>query len=113
MSCCPTCGRPMPPSKLIVNLDTGTVTHGMERARFSPTQTEILHALAQASGGFLTHERLGGAVWGLASDVDERENLRQHLWRMKPKLRRLGVEIVNERGRGYTIQVMTPTEARP
>ena len=113
MNCYPTCGRPMPSNELTVNLETGIVSRGGQEIRLTPIQTEIVHALSNAGSGFMPHERLAHAVWGLGGDINERVNIRTQISRMRQSLQWIGVNIVSEWGRGYKIEVSQPAEAQP
>ena len=80
----------------------GRLRHGARWIALSPIEHRLAHALAERFGEVVTSEVLGEAAW-----PDEGVNegaLRVHLTRLRRRVRSLGLEVQNVRGRGYLME---------
>ena len=80
----------------------GRLRYGAQWIALSPIELRLAHVLAERFGEVVTNEALAGAAW-----PDEGLNegaLRVHLTRLRRRLRSLGLEVQNVRGRGYLIE---------
>ena len=80
----------------------GRLRYGAQWIALSPIEHRLAAALADRFGEVVNSEVLAGAAW-----PDESINegaLRVHLTRLRRRLRSLGLEIQNVRGRGYLME---------
>lgn len=105
-------GPPKPPPSgcVAVNVGAGIVTLGDLSVRLAPAEMRILAVIATsaAAGLFTTRDSIaehlayddpsGGCDWALTS-------IRVHVFKMKRLLECIGVEIIAQRGWGYSLLV--------
>ena len=80
----------------------GRLRYGAHWIALSPIEHRLAQALAERFGEVVKGERLAKAAW-----PDEGTNegaLRVHLTRLRRRLRPLGLEVQNVRGRGYLME---------
>jgi two-component system KDP operon response regulator KdpE len=86
-----------------IDLSRRSVTRAGEAVHLTPTEWELLRALASQAGRTLTHQQLFRAVWGV-SYGDPQQHLRVHVAHLRRKLESDPVRpslIVTEPGVGY------------
>ena len=80
----------------------GRLRYGSQWIALSPIELRLARVLTERFGEVVTSDVLAGAAW-----PDEGLNegaLRVHLTRLRRRLRPLGLEVQNVRGRGYLIE---------
>lgn len=109
MTCCPSCGAPLSPSRIIVDLASNTIVGPGGSLRLSRTETELVYALHQHKHGPLEHEAIISALWGRSKprnpDIAVRKLVHNvHYGRRdRPPLSSIGLDIKNIWGRGYRL----------
>lgn len=80
----------------------GRLRYGAQWIALSPIEHRLAKVLADRFGDVVHSEVLAAAAW---PDEDSNEGaLRVHLTRLRRRLRSLGLEIQNVRGRGYLME---------
>jgi len=82
--------------------DDGRLRHGDEWIALSPIELRMARAFVENFGEVVRSEALAGAAWP-GEGVNERA-LRVHLTRLRRRLRPVGLELQNIRGRGYVME---------
>ena len=89
---------------LVMNVGARTLARRGEPVRLTPTEWNLLHALASRAGLVLTHQQLFAAVWGAGSHGDAQQHLRVHIAHLRRKIEDDPVRpyyITTEPGVGY------------
>jgi hypothetical protein len=95
---CANCAQVYLP-KPIVDLTGNVLIWGGCGCALGPREAEIMHVLLEApNGGFVEKKVICERVFGIDDIANERKQIDQHLFRLKPKLERLGITIEVRRG---------------
>jgi len=89
---------------LVMDVDARTLTRRGEWVRLTPTEWDLLHALATRAGRVLTHQQLFASVWGAGAHGDAQQHLRVHVAHLRRKIEDDPVRpryITTEPGVGY------------
>ena len=91
--------------RLLVNLDTHTVTVNGESVFLTPLEYKVLAALVQEAGRVVSHQALLSRVWGPEYE-DRRQYLKLYVWYLRQKIEADPSNpefILTERGVGYRL----------
>lgn len=115
MKVCPTCGNPVFPSYLNVDLDINVVTYRGQSVKLGLVEAEILFVLAKQPGIPTSRESLVRQVYGAKADVRSNlHNLNQHVRSLRKHLEPLGLAITANLKAGYTLEFLeNGTRYRP
>lgn len=104
---CPSCGAPVVPSAIVVDLDRNVIVLGWVDATIAlpPLEAEFAHLLVRASPRVVRHDYIIERLWGAAEPGDARNNVKVHVNRLRKKLGHLGVTIENVKERGYRLVI--------
>ena len=80
----------------------GRLRYGAQWIALSPIEHRLARALAARFGDVVNSEVLASVAW--PDDTSNEGALRVHLTRLRRRLRSLGLEIQNVRGRGYLME---------
>lgn len=93
-TCCPACGSQLKHSRPIVDLDENCISYGGKVVRLSPSQTVIVHMLAQRSPATVNYERLAFGLYGARSGPqDAVKTVRVIACNARKRLHQLGLTI--------------------
>lgn len=105
---CPTCGAPRTTrytlGSLMIDAETMFVYHDMRPLKLSPMETRALLMLVRFG-------QVGLGALEMVSEGTTRGNVSVLIHQLRRKLPN-DIEIVNQRGQGYGIRALTPTEAQ-
>lgn len=103
--CCPTCGHDLAPtSEIRVDLDRNTLLAGNHAVRLTPTQTELMFVLVEASPAVVPRDRLMSRMYGQSPDQPESDRIIDvFISKARERLRGTGIEIKAHWGRGYSV----------
>lgn len=80
----------------------GRLRNGSSWIALSPIELRLARVLAERFGEVVRSESLAGAAW--PGEAINEGALRVHLTRLRRRLRVLGLEVQNVRGRGYLME---------
>lgn len=104
MACCPTCGQDIPHLQIFIDMSAGRVARFGWEASLTPQQTRLLRVLVQASPATAAYDRIILAMYGDEDHPDGVDAvIKLHVHRLRKKLKRMGLEIRNHRGEGYSL----------
>lgn len=102
---CPCCGTELRNQRPRVDLNTNNFIFRGRKLPLSPTQAELMEALARRAPGIVTHDTLIRYLWGADEPTDPRKNIQVHVCRLRSLLSPLGVSIINVLDVGYRLHV--------
>lgn len=101
---CPCCGRPVRGGRILVNLDTNTVTHGRRRVTLPPAEAEMLSVIADAYPGTVPLARIRTALWGgYDMPLSSEKAIHVYASKIRSAIRSIGLRLENVSSRGYRI----------
>ena len=106
MGCCSTCGQELPESRLLIDLNTNTVTQGGVVTKLAPLDAELLSVLQEAAPRFVTPRFIEDRLLGLESEERCEAWTRIRVKMLREKLRALPLKIENRTGVGYRLVVV-------
>ena len=107
MNICPCCKQPVVGNDLLVSLDTNCVSRNGTIVHLEPRMVVLLSVLHNKAPGVVSIEKIIRAMYGREEPRSEAPEtvLRVRISQMRRLLAPLGVEIKNEYGRGYRLNV--------
>ncbi len=101
---CPCCGHRVAPDRILVNLDTNTITFGRRRAALRPAEAEMLSVIVGGYPGTVPLAHIYTALWGgYDQPLYAEKAVHVHVTRIRHALKTVGLALHNVRGRGYRI----------
>jgi DNA-binding response OmpR family regulator len=105
MGCCPTCGQDIPPLMLLIDVTAGRVTHLGWEARLAPMECALLMALLRSSPQIVSYDRLLLSLYPGGEEPDwAASHLKVLVFRLRRKLKPMGLSIANSRSEGYALR---------
>lgn len=96
-----------PPLPRYIDLDRNSVSRNGQTTYLTADVAELLWALEDSAGRFVTMEKMRVALWGALSSkqtpVKWQEVVKAHIYTARDIVRPLGGEIQNQKGVGYRL----------
>jgi len=112
MESCSTCGQRLRSPRLLIDLNTNTVSWGETRVRLGARDTEVLKVLYDASPRTVTPRHFDERLLGYGDEERCGTWLRVRMSILRRKLRDMPVNIVTVYGLGYRLMEIPPPVGR-
>ena len=104
---CPCCGHRVASDRILVDLNTNTVTARRRRATLRPSEAEMLSVIAAGHPGTAPIHRIRTALWGGYDQPAYADRIIHiHATRIRSALKQMGLTLESIPGRGYRISGM-------
>ena len=103
--CCPLCGGALPDDGLFISPDHGLVVRGNARAQLTISEMDIFALLHRRRPRVVTVDAIMDALYHLRAKEPGANIVPVFISRMRPRLRPLGLHIVNHHGLGFSLAI--------
>lgn len=102
---CPCCGQQTPPTKVHVNLDWNALYRGDREVGLTQQEAELAFILVRRMPGVVERDTMVRQLWGNQEPNNARTHVNVVIYRLRKKLRRVSIDIVNHWNQGFSMAV--------
>jgi DNA-binding response OmpR family regulator len=106
---CPTCGGTLRADRLVVDLDSNTVSYDGRRWRVTPKLVEFLFVLNRDWPRMVKDFHLRQSLWGNEAEDRCKTNLAIYACRSRQMLAPFGIDVERLPGKGYRLKMPSET----
>jgi DNA-binding response OmpR family regulator len=100
---CSTCGQYLPEARLLIDLNSNSVSYGAHSVRLRPRDAEVLKVLQEASPRFISRDFIEERIVGQLAETRCPEWVRVRVSMLRKRLKGLPIRIQNRHGVGYRL----------